>query len=361
MDSRGVSAPTPIAEAFGTFLDRHGHFFRTRTRDSTAVAGRYMRGLAQAEDCTFESMAAVVEAGCARQFQHFISNSPWDHEPVVAQIGADADRLLGGKPTSCLIIDESSFPKQGDRSVGVARQWTGRLGKVDNCQVAVFAVLSDGERHTPVDMRLYLPKVWIDDPARCEAAGVPEATRKLTSKSEHALDIVRQARTRGMRFEWVSVDAGYGKEPAFVRALEDMGEIFVADVHRDQRVWTEDPGLHIPETKPGRGRPFTKQQAAAAPVTVESLARRLRPEDRTRHILRDSARGKATPKINRPWRVAWRRSKHRCDSLPSDGRPWDHQLTVAAALSQIAARAVCASVLILGYIRQGTITADERG
>src|SRR6202044_2384744 len=102
---------------------------------------RFPRGLAQAEDCTFESMAAVVEGGCAQQFQHFISNSPWDHEPVVAQIGQDADRLLGGKPTSSLIIDESSFAKQGDRSVGVARQWSGRLGKVDNCQVAVFAVL----------------------------------------------------------------------------------------------------------------------------------------------------------------------------------------------------------------------------
>ena len=303
-----------IAEAFGTFLDRHGHFFRTRTRDSTAVAGRYMRGLAQAEDCTFELMAAVVEAGCAQQFQHFIGNSPWDHEPVVAQIGADADRLLGGKPTSCLIIDESSFPKPGDCSVGVARQWTGRPGKVDNCQVAMFAVLSDGERNTPVDMRLYLPKVWIDDPARCEAAGVPEATRKLTSKSEHALDIVRQARTRGMRFEWVSVDAGYGKEPAFVRALEDMGEIFVADVHRDQRVWTEDPGLHIPETKPGRGRPFTKQQAASAPVTVERLARRLRPEDRTRHIPRDSTRGKLTVDIahRRIWARDGEETQPRC-------------------------------------------------
>src|ERR1700691_2122058 len=125
------------------FLDRHGHFFRTRTRHNVAVARRYLRGLAQAEDCTFESMAAVVEGGCPQQFQHFISYSPWDHEPVVAQIGQDADRLLGGKPTSALIIDESSFPKQGDRSVGVARQWTGRLGKIDNCQVAVFAVLTD--------------------------------------------------------------------------------------------------------------------------------------------------------------------------------------------------------------------------
>ena len=79
--------------AFEMFLDRHGHFFRTRTRHNVAVARRYLRGLAQAEDCTFESMAAVVEGGCPQQFQHFISCSPWDHEPVVAQIGQDADRL----------------------------------------------------------------------------------------------------------------------------------------------------------------------------------------------------------------------------------------------------------------------------
>src|ERR1700689_2488984 len=137
----------------------------------------------------FESMAAVVEGGCPQQFQHFISCSPWDHEPVVAQIGQDADRLLGGKPTSALIIDESSFPKQGDRSVGVARQWAGRRGRGDNCQVAMFGVLTDGERHTPIDMRLYLPQgPWIDDPGRCDAAGVPEAARTYTSKSAHALD-----------------------------------------------------------------------------------------------------------------------------------------------------------------------------
>jgi SRSO17 transposase len=75
------------------------------------VTGRYLSGLAQAEDCTFASMAAVVEGGCAQQFQHFISHSPWDREPVVARISQDADNLLGGKPTSCLIIDECSFPK----------------------------------------------------------------------------------------------------------------------------------------------------------------------------------------------------------------------------------------------------------
>jgi SRSO17 transposase len=124
--------------------------FSHQTRNSAAVAGRYLQGLTQAEDCTFAEMADVVENGCAQQFDHFITNSPWKHEPVVAQISEDADRLLGGKPTSCLIIDESSFAKQGERSVGVARQWSGRQGKLDNCHVGVFVFLTDGQRNAPV-------------------------------------------------------------------------------------------------------------------------------------------------------------------------------------------------------------------
>lgn len=280
-----------MGAAFATFLHRHRHFFCTRGRDNAAVAHRYLRGLAQAQDCTFESMAAVVEGGCAQQFQHFISNSPWDHEPVLAQIARDADALLGGKPSSALIIDESSFPKQGDRSVGVARQWTGRLGKVDNCQVAVFGVLTDGQRHTPIDVRLYLPNRWIEDPERCDRAGVPEAARTMISKSQHALDIVRLARERGVRFSHVGVDAGYGKEPAFLRALDEANEVFVADVHRDQRVWTEDPGLHVPAPTPGRGRPSKKLQAAVAPVAVEALAKGFPAQAWVRCVLRDSTRG----------------------------------------------------------------------
>jgi len=288
-----------IADAFAALISRYGRFFRSRTRDSAPVAKRYLSGLAQAEVCKFTSMAAVVEAGCAQQFQHFISNSPWDHEPVIAQISRDADQLLGGKPTSCLIIDECSFPKQGDCSVGVARQWSGRLGKVDNCQVAVFGVLTDGQRHAPIDMRLYLPKVWIEDPARCDEAGVPKTARTLTSKSEHALDIVRQAHARGMRFEWVGVDAGYGKEPAFLRALDAMQEVFVADVHRTQRVWTEDPGLHVPPSTPGRGRPAKTRQAATEAVTVEALVTTFGAADWTRCTLRGSTRGELRVDIAR--------------------------------------------------------------
>jgi SRSO17 transposase len=280
-----------MAEAFGAFRDRYSRFFRTKTRDSAAVAGRYLQGLAQAKDCTFAEMADVVENGCAQQFQHFITNSPWQHEPVVAQISQDADRLLGGKPTSCLIIDESSFAKQGERSVGVARQWSGRQGKVDNCQVGVFAVLTDGQRHAPVDMRLYLPKEWTDNAARCERAGVPKDARKPTSKSQHALDMVGAARARNMRFEWVGVDAGYGKEPAFLRKLDEANEIFVADVHRDQHVWTERPELAVPPPPSGRGRPATKPVAQSASIRVDKLVEGFSAHDWIRHVLRDSTRG----------------------------------------------------------------------
>lgn len=279
-----------IAEAFGILLGHYRRFFVTRTRDNAVVAQRYLQGLTQASTCTFEAMAAVVEDACPQQFQHFISNSPWQPEPVVAQIGKDADLLVGGHPDSCLIIDETSFIKQGDRSVGVARQWSGRLGKIDNCQVAVFCVLSDGQHHVPVAMRLYLPSKWIADAARCELAGVPAVARQLTSKSEHALAMVRTARAAGMRFGWVGADAGYGKEPAFLRGLANDGEMFVADVHRNQMVWSEDPGLHVP-VPAGRGRPSKKPKAATTAIKVEDLVKSFGAKDWTRCILRDCTRG----------------------------------------------------------------------
>src|SRR4051794_13907178 len=286
-----VSLVDRIADAFASFIDRYGPFFRSRGHDNAPVAQRYLRGLAQAEAATFAAMAAEVEDGCEQQFQHFISNTPWRHEPVIAQIGRDADRLLGGKPGSALIIGESSFVKPGDRSVGVARPWCGRLGKIDNCQVAVFAVLTDGARHTPVDMRLDLPRRWIDEPARCDRAEIPPKARTMRAKTDLALAMVRAARAREIRFGWVGVDGGYGKQPTFLRALDDMGETFVADVHGPQRVWTEPPGLHIPPPPSTRGRPPSKQQASMDGIAVDKLVAGFGADEWSRCTLRESTRG----------------------------------------------------------------------
>jgi SRSO17 transposase len=278
-----------VAVAFTTFKTSFGGLFKSGTRDSAPVAERYLNGLLQAERCNFAEMAAVVEDGCEQQFQHFITNSPWKHRPVLDKLAEAADRLVGGKPTSCLVIDESSFPKQGACSVGVARQWSGRLGKVDNCQVAVFGVLTDGQCHVPIDARLYLPKVWLDDPERCDAVGIPADSREMKSKSQLALEIVRTARAGGVRFEWSGYDAGYGKEPEFLRKLEADGEIFVADVHKTQRIWTEHPEITV-STSPRRHAP--KMQASVPSVTVKHFADGLSAADWTRCKLRDSTRGK---------------------------------------------------------------------
>jgi SRSO17 transposase len=142
-----------------------------------------------------------------------------------------------------LLLDETCFPKKGQKSVGVARQWMGLQGKTDNCQVAVFAALARGTSVALIDTELYLPQEWIKDPARYEAAGVPAERQVLKTKPMLALELVQRARRNGVRFSWVAADGTYGQDRTLLRALEDAGETFLVDVHRDQRIFLQDPGL----------------------------------------------------------------------------------------------------------------------
>ncbi|MDD2464756.1 MAG: transposase [Desulfobulbus sp.] len=177
----------------------------------------YLSGLMQAARKNVERMTEMTEVVPETQYQslqHFTTYSPWDYRPVMDQVALDADRLLGGPPDSGLILDESSIPKKGKKSVGVARQWCGRLGKVDNCQTGVYASLVQGASATIIDCRLYLPKEWTDDRNRCKAAGVPEGVT-FNTKSQLALAIVPHTRSIGVRYAWVGIDGGYGKEPLF--------------------------------------------------------------------------------------------------------------------------------------------------
>ncbi len=129
-----------------------------------------------------------------QQLQHMLTDSPWDPRAVIDQVALEADGLLGGHRNSCLLLDESGFKKSGSHSVGVARQWCGRLGKVDNCQVGVFTALGRDRRVTLVDERLYLPEKWSDDPQRCEQAGIPEGGRCFKTKVVLALEMVEHQR-----------------------------------------------------------------------------------------------------------------------------------------------------------------------
>ena len=206
-------------------------------------AQQYLSGLLQAARRNVQRIAEVVPGTEAQALHHVLNHSPWEARAVMDQIALKVDDLLGGDRDSCLLLDETCFPKKGQKSVGVARQWMGLQGKTDNCQVAVFAALARGTSVALIDTELYLPQEWIKDPARCEAAGVPAERQVLKTKPMLALELVQRARRNGVRFSWVAADGTYGQDRTLLRALEDAGETFLVDVHRDQRIFLQDPGL----------------------------------------------------------------------------------------------------------------------
>ena len=245
----------------------------------------------QARKKNMERMAEVVPESDEQALQHFLSNSAWDERGVLDRVALEADTLLGGTSESALLIDESGITKKGNKSVGVARQWNGRLGKVDNCQVGVYAALSRGSLSTLIDTRLYLPASWVKDKERCDAAGVPPKARRAKSKPELALEMVRHNRRLGVRFSWVGMDGLYGKDPALLRALAGDDETFMADVHKDQHIYLQDPRPVVPASPLCRGRKPTRPVARSEKVRVDAWSKAQPESAWMRVTLRDSTKG----------------------------------------------------------------------
>ena len=238
-----------------------------------------------------ERMEERVPNADEQQLQHMLSDSPWGHQAVMDQVALEADGLLGGNRHSCLLIDESGFKKSGNFSVGVGRQWCGRLGKVENCQVGVFAALGRNRRVTLVNERLYLPEKWASDRQRCEQAGIPEEFRGFKTKVALALEMVEHQRRIGVRFAWVGADGFYGNDPAFLRGIAAMGETFVVDVHCDQRIFLEDPKPTVKKKKGKGGKTPTKLEANAPAIRVDQWLSEQPDEAWKRVKVRDSSRG----------------------------------------------------------------------
>ena len=251
----------------------------------------------QATRKNMERMEEHVVGADDQALQYMLTESHWDSKAVMNQVAQEANLLLGGDE-SCLLLDESGFEKKGEHSVGVARQWNGRLGKVDNCQVGVFAALGRGSLATLIEFRLYLPERWSKEEQRCQKSGIPESCRHFKSKSELALEMVRHQRQQGIQFAWVGADGGYGKEPAFLRGLNNMDEIFVVDVHKDQLIYLKDPQPIIPPRKNNkRGRKTSRYQAQTKPVRVDNWKETQPEEAWQRYTLRDSTKGELIVEI----------------------------------------------------------------
>jgi SRSO17 transposase len=247
---------------FNNFIQGYFPHFQRGSRSVGEQAEEYLKGLFQASGKkNMERMVEVVPFCDYQALQHFLSHSQWDARAVLDQLAVEADSHLGGSADTGFFIDESGFAKKGEKSVGVARQWNGRLGKVDNSQVAVFACLGQGPYATLINTRLYLPKEWVLDPERCREAGVPEQEAVYKSKADLAFEMVVGARQNGVRFSWVGMDGGYGKDPDLLRRLEDSGEVFMTDVHKDQQVYVVNPNPAVPERNGKRGEAWQETDA----------------------------------------------------------------------------------------------------
>ena len=226
-------------------------------RDLNPHASDYLSGLLGTERRkNLEGIHGDIPQSNYQGLQQFISDSPWDPSELMTQVAGEVNGVLGGHRHSALILDETTFIKKGDHSVGVQRQYCGRLGKTENCQMGVFACLGRGERASLVDFRLFLPESWARDPERCQKARIPEAHRIHRSKQELALEMVQAARDRGLQFRWVLGDAAYGSSLDFGRQVEALGYQYMMDAAGSTRVWNEDPQPVAPaeSDRPARRR-----------------------------------------------------------------------------------------------------------
>jgi SRSO17 transposase len=256
------------------FCATYGKHFVVHGKDVGGHAQDYARGLlSKSSRKSIGRIGEAVPESNYQGMQQFISDSPWKVGPVMEQVHRDAEGILGGHPDTALYLDESGFGKKGKMSVGVSRQYCGRLGKVDNCQMGVFACLGRGERSALVNFRLFLPQEWVEDEERCRKARVPESERRYRTKPQLALEMVEQLRAQGSSHQWVGGDAIYGNSPELTRTLDDMGETFLMDVSSNHPVWTSDPCLSKDGSGSRRsGKAKEKHHAGAEKLPAARLA-----------------------------------------------------------------------------------------
>ena len=219
---------------FAEFLESlAGGLGRRERREGAAL---YVQGLLMpGERKSIEPMAERLGVD-SQKLQQLMTDSPWDEEEVWRAIRGNVVPVM--EPLSAWVVDETGWLKQGNRSVGVAHQYCGAVGKTANCQVSVEVVVSDGDIAAPVAGRLYLPESWTGDSERRRAADVPEAVRFQT-KPEIALDLIRQVLADGVSPAPVLGDEVYGTSGSFRWELRRLGLEYFLNAGRELQARTE--------------------------------------------------------------------------------------------------------------------------
>ena len=229
-------------------------------------SGVYLRGLMlDGARKSIEPMAARLADGDEQGLQQFVNQSPWDERIVRANL---ARRMCADIEPEAWIVDDTGFVKKGRFSVGVGRQYSGTLGRVDNCQVGVSVNAATDRASCPLDWRIFLPAAWDDDAERRTKAHVPDAVRHR-EKWRLALDMIDELRAWGLTPPLVCSDAGYGDSTAFRQGLDERRIPYVVQVKQTTSAYPEPTQRERPAYG-GMGRPPTACYRAA-PSSVKDL------------------------------------------------------------------------------------------
>jgi SRSO17 transposase len=235
MDGKQLRRLKPELECF---LERYavclGH------ASNLVHARQLVHGLLDGSDRrNVENIAEAAEGGVVRTLQKFISQGAWEDRAVLGELRSQIMEAMGDEE-AVICVDETGFPKKGTKSVGVKRQYSGILGRVDNCQIGVFLnYVSQGE-HVFLDRRLFVPEEWAADVPRRKEAGMPDNV-VFRTKPELALGMMAEAVAAKVPFRWVTGDSVYGDSPTFVQGLRALKKWYVLDVSSKICVWLRCP------------------------------------------------------------------------------------------------------------------------
>ncbi|MGZ6576542.1 MAG: IS701 family transposase [Solirubrobacteraceae bacterium] len=276
-EAAGVAGVAPeVKERLAAFMaDVAGGLGRSEQRH---CAERYARGLLEAgARKSLEPIASRLgEDGDYEALQHFLADSPWDAEVVQRAV---AERVAGETAMEAWVIDDTGIPKDGKHSPGVKRQYSGTLGKIGNCQIAVSVHAVGGKGTVPLDWALYLPEEWCTDRERRRKAKIPEEV-EFQTKPELAAELIERAARWEIPRAPVLGDEAYGKNTELRTRLDLAGIEYVLSINADARVYEPETVFSVPERKRGsRGPAPSARVADREPRQLTELAALLKAKD----------------------------------------------------------------------------------
>lgn len=262
-----------------------GSLFKCYKTDNIAKCGQFLSGLLHDYKSNIERMVERMPDSDYDQLHHFISELPWDSFAVMDSVAEKLQETLLVNPpvlyqttSKGLTFDESGWEKAGAKSVGVARQYIGEVGKIANGQVCVFASMCNGEQVGLLQGRLYVPHEWVNDKKRCNKAGIPPSEQIYRTKPELAVEILKTLPSP-ITYDWVGGDCIYGNSLVLRQYLYDKKQAFVLDVGEELGVYLQKPQLYILTKKDGRGRTPTAYVCDNKPVILKSLIKNIAQKD----------------------------------------------------------------------------------